>query len=176
MVDYSQDLNTCMILHEEGYLVQGGFIYHHGRIFLSRASKLKQKLPQRAYKEFCFSLMYSMKVYTIIMRSFDWEGLKGELHQHFQECMKFVDLGQQHDSMKELFQPSLPSFERGDRSMHHSICIRRTVGEEHAHVRHILFFDCMHSFTMFMQAMAPRRSVISCKPHGQYWEDRKSVV
>ena len=35
LVDYSKDLHTCMILddqrHEEGYLVQGGVIYHHGR-------------------------------------------------------------------------------------------------------------------------------------------------
>ena len=80
LVDYSKGLFTCMIiddqLHEEGYLVQEEVIYHHGRIFLSRSSKLKQKLLQRAYKEFCFSHMYSMRMYNIIMRSFDWEGLK----------------------------------------------------------------------------------------------------
>ena len=106
LVDYSKDLHTCMILddqlHEEGYLVQGGVIYHHGRIFLSRASKLKDKFQQRAYEEFCFSHICSMKIYNIIMRRFDWEGLEGELHQHFQECMNHVELGNQHDSMKEL--------------------------------------------------------------------------
>ena len=52
--------------------------------------------------------------------------------------------------------------------MHHSICMRTTIGEEHAHVKHVLFFDCMHSFTMYMQAMTPRRSIISCKLHGQH--------
>ena len=97
LVDYFKDLHTCMILddqlHEEGYLVQEGVIYHHGRIFLSRASKLKEKLLQRAYEEFCFSHKYSMKIYNIIMRSFDWEGFDGELHQNFQECMNHVNLG-----------------------------------------------------------------------------------
>ena len=84
LVDYSKDLHTCMILddqlHEEGYLVQEEVIYHHGRVFLSRASKLKQKILQRAYKEFFFSHMYSMRIYNIIMRIFDWEGLKEELY------------------------------------------------------------------------------------------------
>ena len=45
LVEYSKDLHTCMIIdglqQEEGYFVQGGVIYHHGRVFLSRASKLK---------------------------------------------------------------------------------------------------------------------------------------
>ena len=69
LVDYSKDLYTCMILddqlHEEGYSVQEGFIYYHGRIFLSRASKLKNKLLQRAYEEFFFSHTYSMKAYNV---------------------------------------------------------------------------------------------------------------
>ena len=91
-----------------------------------------------------------MKIYNIIMRSFDWEGFEGELHQNFQECMKHVELGQQYDSMKELFQLSLPSFENGETSMHHSICTRMIVGEGHTHVNHALFSDCMYSVTMFM--------------------------
>ena len=84
LVDYSKDLHTCMILddqlHEESYLVQGGVIYHYGRIFLSRASKLKHKILQGAYKEFCFSHLYSMRIYNIIMMSFDWEDLEEELY------------------------------------------------------------------------------------------------
>ena len=50
LVDYSKDLHRCMILddqlHEEGYLVQGEVIYHHGRISFSRASNLKHKILQ----------------------------------------------------------------------------------------------------------------------------------
>ena len=84
LVEYSKDLHTSMILddmqQEEGYLVHGGSIYHHGRIFLSRASKLKQKILQGAHKEFLFSHMQTTSIYTLIMTSFDWEGMKEELH------------------------------------------------------------------------------------------------
>ena len=94
LVDYSKDINACMILddqlHEEGYLVQGGVIYHHGRIFLSIASKLKKKLLQRAYEEFFFSHTFSMKAYYTIMESYTWEGFEEELYQHFQICMNHV--------------------------------------------------------------------------------------
>ena len=48
LVEYSKDLFTCMILddqlHEEGYSVRDLVIYYHGRILLSRAYKLKEKL------------------------------------------------------------------------------------------------------------------------------------
>ena len=53
--------------------------------------------------------------------------------------------------------------------MHHSIDRRRIVGEEHALSTYVLYFDFMHSYTMFLQAMTPRRSNIFCKPHGKYW-------
>ena len=87
LVDYSKDIFTCMILddqlHEEGYLVQEGVIYYHGRIFLFKASNIKEKLLQRAYEEFFFSHTYSMKAYNTIMESYTWEGFEEELYQHF---------------------------------------------------------------------------------------------
>ena len=64
--------------------------------------------------------------------------------------MNHVEMGQQDISMEELIQPSLSLFEEGDRSMHHSICIRRIVGEEHTHVNNISFYDCMYYFTVHM--------------------------
>ena len=88
--------------------------------------------------------------------------------------MNHVELGQQYDSMKDSIQPSLPSFERGDRSMHHSICMRRIGCEEHTHVNHVLFSDCMYSFTVYMQAMTPRRSIVPYKLHGQLWATKIS--
>ena len=45
LVEYSKDLHIGMILdgmhQEEGYLVQGGVIYYHGKVFFARASKFK---------------------------------------------------------------------------------------------------------------------------------------
>ena len=161
-------------LHEEGYLVHEGFIYHHGRVLLPRASKGKEMMLQRAYKEFCFSPTYSMNIYNTIMGCFEWEGFGGELHQHFQECMNYVELGQPYDSMQELFQPSLPSLERGERSMHNSMCMRDIVGEGSDHVKKVSISDFSYSFTMFMQAMTPRRSDVSCKSHGKHWATKIS--
>jgi len=75
LVEYSKDLHTCMILddwlHGGSYSFLYGIIYDHGRIFLYRASKLKEKLLQWAYEEFCSSHEYSMNIYNIIMRIFD---------------------------------------------------------------------------------------------------------
>ena len=58
--------------------------------------------------------------------------------------------------------------------MHHSICTRRIVGEEHTHVNPVLFSECMYSFTMYMQAMNRRRIVLYYKLHGQLWEKNVS--
>ena len=51
--------------------------------------------------------------------------------------------------------------------MHLSTCWRRTIGEEHTYANHVILSDCMHSFTLYIHAMTPRRSVISYKHHGQ---------
>ena len=86
MVDYSKDIFTCMILdnelHEEGYLVKDEVIYYDGRIFLSRAFKLKEKFLQKAHEDFLFSHTYSMRAYKTIMESYTWEGFEEELYQH----------------------------------------------------------------------------------------------
>ena len=154
LVDYSKDLHTCMILddelHEEGYLVQYRVIYDHDRIFLCRAFQHKHTLLQRAYEEYCFSHTYSMKLNNIIMKSYHWEGFEGGIYQDCQSCMYHVEMEQQHNSVKYSIHPSLSSFERGDRPMHHSICLRRIIGEEHTYVNHILFSNYMYSCTMYM--------------------------
>ena len=84
------------------------------------------------------------------MRSFDWEGLKEELHQHFQECMSYVELGQPRDSMQDSFHPSPPSLERGEVSMQNSMCIRDLNGKESDLIEHVYFSDLKNYFTMFM--------------------------
>ena len=94
--------------------------------------------------------MHSMKIYTLIMRSFDWEGLREELHQHFQECMSYVGLGQPMESMQESFQPFLPSFEREEMSMHKSMCVTNLDGKGSDHVEKSLSSNLSYSFTMFL--------------------------
>ena len=77
---------------------------------------------------------------------------------------------------EESNQLTLSSFEEENRSMHHSIDGRRIVGEKHDHVTYVLYSDFMYSYTMFLQAMTPRRSVISCEPLGQYWAPKISKL
>ena len=97
LVDYSKDLFTFMILddqlHEEGYSIKDGVIYYHGRIFLSRASKLKEKLLQAAHEYFLFSHTYSMRAYHTIMEGYLWEGFEEEIYQHMKRCMDHVEMG-----------------------------------------------------------------------------------
>ena len=62
-------------LYEEEYSIRDGVIYYHGRIFLSRASKLKEKLLQAAPEDFLFSPTCSMRAYCTIMGGLSLEGL-----------------------------------------------------------------------------------------------------
>ena len=103
LVEYSKYLHIGMILdgtqQEEGYLFQGEVIYYHGKVFLARSSRLKQKILQGAHEEFFLCHMHSVKIYTMVMRSFDCEGMREELHQHFQDCISYGGLGQLMNSL-----------------------------------------------------------------------------
>ena len=58
--------------------------------------------------------------------------------------------------------------------MHNSMCMRDIVGEESDHVKQVSFSDLTYSFTMFMHAMNPRGSDVSCKSHGKHWATKIS--
>ena len=53
--------------------------------------------------------------------------------------------------------------------MHKSMCMRDLVGKGYDPVKKVLFSDCTCYFTIFMQAMTPKRSNVPCKSHGNYW-------
>ena len=80
-----------------------------------------------------------------------------------------MELGQPKDSMQESFQPFLPSLEKGEKFVHNSMYRRNIDGEKYDHVMQASFFDLTHSFTMFLLAMTPKRSFVSCKSHGKHW-------
>ena len=58
--------------------------------------------------------------------------------------------------------------------MHNSMCMRGIFGEEFDHVKQVSFSHFSYPFTMFMQAMTPRRSDVSCKSHGKHWATKIS--
>ena len=54
--------------------------------------------------------------------------------------------------------------------MHNSMFRRNIDGGKSEHVMQALFSNLMYSFTMLLQAMAPKRSVVSYESHGKLWE------
>ena len=70
------------------------------------------------------------------------------------------------DSLQESFQLVLPSFERREIPMDNSMCMEDYDGKGYDQAKQVLFSDLSHSFTMFLQAMTPKWSNISCISHG----------
>ena len=76
MVEYSKDLGACMIIDDldgdNRYMVEDMVIYSHGRVFLTRASKLKEELLHAAHEDF-FS--WNFDAYLSLEEDFIWEGI-----------------------------------------------------------------------------------------------------
>ena len=53
--------------------------------------------------------------------------------------------------------------------MGHSICINKYYGKEHVYVNNDFLEDYFHSFTMYMQAIAPSGRILPYKIHGRLW-------
>ena len=88
LVEYSKDLDACMILDDPGrddrYTVEEVFIYSYGRIFLTRASSLKEKLLHAAQVGF---LAMHMDAYLALLEEFTWEGIQHDLYQNMDRCL-----------------------------------------------------------------------------------------
>ena len=76
LVEYSKDLGACMILDDldgdDRYMVDDVVIYFYGRIFLTRASSLKEKLLHVAHEDF---LGMHFDAYFGLLENFTWEGI-----------------------------------------------------------------------------------------------------
>ena len=69
-----------------------------------------------------------------------------------------------HNSLEELAQPPLFSWRmRGDSILSHSICMSRNYGKGIFYLHDDLY---IHPLTIFVQDVAPRRSILSSRPHG----------
>jgi len=172
LVDYSKDLFTCMILDdqllEEGYSVKDQVIYYHGRIFLSRSSKLKEKLLHVEHEYFLFNHTYSMRAYHTILEGYTWEGFEEEIYNHFRRCMDHMDMEEIHKYLMELSKTPLFSMGmRGDLPMDHSICVKKAYGKDNVCMHNDLLNEYFHSFTIHVQAIDPNGSILPYKIHGQ---------
>ena len=88
LVEYSKDLGACMILDDlEGddrYMVDDEVIYSYGRVFLTKASELKEKLLHAAHVDFLSMHFYA---YHSLMEEFTWEGIQQDVYQHMERCI-----------------------------------------------------------------------------------------
>ena len=80
LVEYSKDLGACMILdypdRDDRYMVDDMVIYSYGKVFLTRASKLKEKLLHSAHEDF-FSMHFD--AYLFLAEEFIWEGIQHDI-------------------------------------------------------------------------------------------------
>ena len=80
LVEYSKDLGACMIIYDpdgdDRYMVDDVVIYSYGRVFLNKASKLKENLLHAAHEDF---LSMHFDAYHSLMEKFTWEGIQHEI-------------------------------------------------------------------------------------------------
>ena len=88
LVEYSKDLGACKILDDPNrdyqYMVDDMVIYSRGRVFLTRAYSLKEKLLHAAQEDF---LSMHFDAYFSLMEEFTWEGIQHDAFQHMERCI-----------------------------------------------------------------------------------------
>ena len=62
-------------------------IYSYGRVFLTRASKLKEKLLHATHEDF-FSMNFD--AYFSLVEEFIWEGIQHDICQHMERCIAWM--------------------------------------------------------------------------------------
>ena len=69
---------------DERYMVEDMVIYSHGRVFLTRASSIKEKMLLAAQGDF-FSM--NLDAYLSLAEEFIWEGIQQDIYQHMERCI-----------------------------------------------------------------------------------------
>ena len=79
-MEYSKDLFTCKVVDgkvmDMRYKVVDGVIYSHDQIYLTRDSKLKDKLLNAAYEILLSKSTGFIRAYHTILDGFMWENFK----------------------------------------------------------------------------------------------------
>ena len=132
-------------------------IYFQSMIFLTRASKLKEKLLEVAYEGFLSKPSGFIREYHTILKGFIWKGFKEEMHHHMRKCMAFLKDEERHKSLEELSQPLPFSLGvRGGPSMSHLTSLNQVHGKDCIYVHHVSFTMYFYFLTIHVQGIAPR--------------------
>ena len=93
MVEYSKNLFTCKFLDgkvmDSRYKVVEGVIYSHDKIYLTRDSKLKDKLLNAIYEILLSKPTDFIREYFTILEGFMWEDFKRDMHSNLRKCKQF---------------------------------------------------------------------------------------
>ena len=109
LVDYSKNHFTCEVLDgqvtDERYRVMDGVIYYHDQIFLTRDSKLKEKVLHVAHDSLLSGHQGFIRTYRAFRERLSWEGLKEDLLQHIRKCVFFLKNEEENNHPARLLQP-----------------------------------------------------------------------
>ena len=102
LMEYSKDLFTCKVLDgkvmDEEYQVVNGIIYVHNQIYLTKYSRLKDKLLDTTYEVLLSNPTSFIKTCHTILDGFMWEYFKQEMHSHMSKCMNHLLVEEEHSS------------------------------------------------------------------------------
>ena len=87
---------------DEKYKVVNGIIYFHDHFYLTKDSKLKNKLLDTTYEVLLSNPTSFIKTCHTIFDGFMWEILKEEMHSHMSKCMDHLLVEEEHSSWEEL--------------------------------------------------------------------------
>ena len=100
------------------YKVADGIIYVHDHIYLTKYSKLKNKLLNTTYEVLLSNPTSFIRTCHIILDGFMWENFKEEMHSHMSKCMNHFLVEEEHSSWEELsLSPPYSLSVRGSSSM-----------------------------------------------------------
>ena len=69
---------------DDQYMVDDMVIYYYGKVFLTRAFELKEKLLHAAHEDFFFM---HFDAYLSLAEELIWEGIKHDIFQHMERCI-----------------------------------------------------------------------------------------
>ena len=85
------------------YKVVDGVIYSHDQIYLTRDSKLKDKLLNAAYEILLSKPIGFIRACYTILDGFMWEDFKEEMHSHMRKCMEHLLVKKEHLLVEESY-------------------------------------------------------------------------
>ena len=127
------------------YKVVNGIIYVHDYIYLTKDSKLKEKLLNTIYEVLLSNPTSFIKTCHTILYGFMWENFREEMHSHMSKCMDHFLVEEEHSSWEELsLSPPYLLSVRGSSSMSYLADFRQVYSKHCIVESHDVFIIYLH--------------------------------